>query len=77
VGYLILAAAIAGYLAHLYLHPFAPCRKCSGKGTNRGSSRRAFGHCRRCKGTRTRQRLGSRALHRAVRSIVAYRSKED
>jgi DnaJ-class molecular chaperone len=74
---LIVAGAVIGYLAHLYVHPFGPCRKCSGRGTNRGSTRRAFGTCRRCKGTRTRQRLGSRALHRAIRAASAYRHKED
>jgi DnaJ-class molecular chaperone len=70
---LIVAGAVVGYLVHLYVHPFGPCRRCQGRGTNRGSTRRAFGHCKRCKGTRTRQRLGSRALHRAVCGAVAYR----
>jgi len=71
---LIIAVVVVGYLGHLYLHPFGQCRRCRGRGTNRGSRPKAFGNCKRCKGTRTRQRLGSKTVHRAVRSLVAARN---
>lgn len=72
---LIITAAVIAYLGSLYLWPYAPCRWCKGRGTNRGSTRRRFGDCRWCGGTRRRQRLGSRTVHRAVRSAVGYRSR--
>lgn len=73
-GAVILAVVVgAVYLVSLYLWPWAPCRWCAGRGTNRGSTRRRFGECRFCRGSRRRQRIGSRAIHRAVRSSAAYR----
>lgn len=73
---LIIAAAAIGYLVHLYAWPFKPCGRCHGSARNRGSSRRAFGSCKRCGGTGRRQRIGSRQLHRAVRSGTAYRNRD-
>jgi translation initiation factor 2 beta subunit (eIF-2beta)/eIF-5 len=73
MGWLIGAAVVAGFLVDLYVHPFKPCPRCSGRaipGTNRGSRRSAFGQCKRCGGTRTIQRIGSKQLHRAVRALV-------
>lgn len=58
-----------------YFWPFAPCRKCKGAKTNRGSTKKRFGTCSRCGGTGTRQVLGSKAVHRAVRSLIAYQRK--
>jgi DnaJ-class molecular chaperone len=56
------------YAASLYIWPFAPCRKCGGSGTNRGSNQRRFGVCRRCGGTRRRRRIGAAAVHQLVTS---------
>jgi hypothetical protein len=68
--FLILIAAIAAvrWVWLLWRHPFAPCRRCKGKGTNPGSSRKMHGRCRRCKGARERQRFGARWLHKGLRA---------
>jgi hypothetical protein len=71
--FLITVAAIACYAISLYAWPFRPCPRCQGKGTNRGSNARRHGMCKRCGGTRHVQRLGSKTVHRAVRSIISYR----
>jgi len=71
---LLVAVVVAGYLVHLYRHPFKACGRCKGRKTNRGSSRRSWGKCKGCGGTGERQRLGSRQLHRAVRSLAAART---
>lgn len=63
-------------LGDLYVHPLKPCGRCSGKGTNKGSRRSAFGKCGKCGGARQVQRLGSRQVHRAVRSLVAARASK-
>jgi hypothetical protein len=75
--WLILIAA-AVWVVRAYVWPFAPCRRCKGAKTNTGSSKKRFGLCKRCGGTGSRQVLGSKQLHRAVRSLIAYRrnSKE-
>jgi hypothetical protein len=65
----------AGWLVSLWRWPFAPCRACSGKGTNSGSSRKRFGLCRKCGGTRRRERLGARYVNRAVRAAWNRRKK--
>jgi hypothetical protein len=57
-----------------YFWPFAPCWSCSGRKTNRGSTKRRFGKCRMCQGQGSRQVLGSKAVNRMVRSAVRYRS---
>jgi DnaJ-class molecular chaperone len=72
--FLIILGAAAAWTVRAYFWPFAPCRKCKGARTNRGSSRKRFGTCPRCGGTGTRQVLGSKAVHRAVRSLIAYRN---
>jgi hypothetical protein len=68
-----LAAAVI-YTGSLYAWPFRPCSRCGGTGRNRGSNRRRYGTCkaRRCD-RGTVQRLGSKTVHRAVRSLAAYR----
>ena len=69
---LILALAVlaAGWIVRAYWLPFAPCRRCKGRKTNRGSTRKRFGNCRRCGGTGHRQVLGSKTVHRAMRSFA-------
>jgi hypothetical protein len=59
-----------GWLASLYLWPFRPCPRCSGSGRNTGSNNRRHGDCGKCGGTRRVQRLGSRAIHKAVRGTA-------
>lgn len=70
--FLITLAAAAAWTVRAYFWPFAPCRRCKGSKSNRGSTRKRFGRCTRCGGTGTRQVLGSRAVHRAVRSLIDY-----
>jgi hypothetical protein len=65
----------AAWLVCAYFWPFAPCWSCRGRKTNRGSSRRRYGSCRVCKGSGSRQVLGSKSLHRAVRSASKYRNE--
>ncbi len=70
--FLLIVAALAAWTVRAYIWPFANCRRCKGAKTNRGSSKKRFGTCSRCGGSGTRQVLGSRAVHRAVRSLIAY-----
>ena len=69
---LVVFAAAGVWVVRAYQWPMAPCRWCRGKKTNKGSGRKRFGRCRKCKGSGTRQVLGSRTVHRAVRSGVKY-----
>jgi hypothetical protein len=65
------------YLGDLYVHPSKPCPRCQRRevpGTNRGSRRSAFGRCNRCDSARPVPRIGSRQLHRAVRSLADART---
>ena len=71
----IIAAAATWWLWHAYFHPFRPCPRCKGKGTNRGSTRRRFGNCTRCGGSKHVQRLGSKTVHRAVLGIRVTRKE--
>ena len=71
--FLIGCAVALAWVISLYLWPFAPCRRCSGKGTNAGSNRKRFGDCKGCGGTRRRQRPGSKTVHRVVRDMIKYR----
>lgn len=64
----------AAWLVCAWRWPFAPCWSCQGRKTNRGSTKRRFGKCRRCDGTGSRQVLGSKTVHRAIRSARKYRS---
>lgn len=73
--FLIGCGLLICWAVSLYFWPFAPCRRCSGKGTNAGSNRKRFGDCKRCGGTRKRQRLGSRTVHRMVRDTIDYNRK--
>lgn len=69
---LLLAAAVA-YAVWAYCHPWRACPRCKGSGSNALSTSRRRGRCRRCKGSREIQTIGSRALHKAVRSAAGYR----
>jgi hypothetical protein len=68
---LAVVIAVAIWLGSLYVHPFTSCGKCGGTGLNKGSSGKRFGMCKACGGSRRRQRSGSQALHRAVRSATS------
>jgi len=57
------------WVAHAYFHPFSKCWWCKGTGRNWGSTSKRFGFCWFCERTGRRQVLGSRIVHRAVRSI--------
>jgi len=72
---LITGGAIA-YAGSLWLWPYKPHARCGGTGRNRGSNKRRHGVCksRRCV-SGTVQRIGSRAVHRAVRGAI--RSSRD
>jgi hypothetical protein len=70
------AATATWWLVRAWLWPFAPCRRCKGSKTNRGSTRKRFGNCKRCGGSGYRQVLGSKTVHRAVRSL-ALRDRKD
>jgi cytochrome c553 len=74
----LILIALSAWAVRAYFWPFARCRRCKGAKTNPGSTKKRFGTCKRCHGTGMRQVLGSRQLHRAVRSLIAYRrnSKE-
>ncbi len=67
--FLIFLAAAAVWAVRAWLWPYAPCRWCKGRKTNRGSTARRFGSCWRCKGSGMRQVAGSRQVHKAVRAI--------
>jgi DnaJ-class molecular chaperone len=67
---LIALAAGPGYLISLYLWPWKACPRCKGSGRNPGSNTRRHGDCKRCGGTRRVQRIGSRAIHKAVRGTT-------
>ena len=74
-GHELLAATVAiaavVWTVRAYFWPFTQCRACRGRKTNPGSTRKRYGMCRRCGGTGSRQVLGSKAVHRTVRSLRA------
>jgi hypothetical protein len=72
----LILIALAAWAVRAYFWPFGPCRRCKGAKTNPGSSKKRFGVCKRCGGTGHRQVLGSKQLHRAVRSLIAYHRKQ-
>jgi hypothetical protein len=41
----VIALVAAGWRVDVNLHPFAPCRRCSGSGRNKGSRSKAYGRC--------------------------------
>lgn len=59
---------LAAWVVRAYFWPYARCRRCQGRKTNKGSGRKRFGLCKKCGGSGSRQVLGSRTVHRAVRS---------
>ena len=74
---LLILGGVVAYLGWIYFHPFKPCPRCKGKGTNLLSTKRRAGQCPRCHGTRSVQAIGSKTLHRAVRSVVRYRNDKE
>ena len=73
-GVVVLAVLVlvAWWLIRAYFKPSADCRRCGGTGHNlatriSGSTKRR-GRCGKCGGTGSRQTLGSKAVHKAVRS---------
>ncbi len=72
---LVITAAVIGYAVWAYFHPYRPCPRCQGKGVNRGSTKRRSGRCGRCHGEKQVKTIGSKALHRAVRSIRGYHNE--
>jgi len=62
------------WAAWLYVNPYTSCRACKGTGKHKFRTKKTFGNCwnPRCQ-RGTVQRLGSKTVHRAVRSLVAYR----
>jgi hypothetical protein len=75
--FLIIVGALGAWAVRAYFWPFAACRRCKGAKTNTGSTRKRYGLCKRCGGTGSRQVLGSKQVHRAVRSLIAYRRSQD
>ena len=68
--------AVIAWMICAWLWPFAPCFRCQGRKTNRGSTKRRFGQCKLCGGSGNRQVLGSKSLHKAVRSTVKFRNDQ-
>ena len=74
--FLIIVAVLVIWTARAYLVPFTACRRCRGKKVNRFSGKKRFGPCGRCGGSGQRQVLGSRQVHKAVRSVTGYRNRK-
>jgi hypothetical protein len=66
-------AAATRWFVRAYFWPFTQCRWCKGSKTNPGSTRKRYGMCKRCGGSGMRQVLGSKQVHKAVRSVIAAR----
>lgn len=75
VALAIIVLAVLGWLASLWLWPYAPCRKCGGEGTSAGSNRKRFNMCRKCRGSRRRERFAARYVNRTVRENRNKRKK--
>ena len=52
--------AVAWYVIHSRIFPYANCYRCKGNGRFRSASGRSWRHCGRCKGSGSRVRLGRR-----------------
>jgi hypothetical protein len=59
-------AALAYYAVLCAARPFAPCRKCDGKGAIERRNKKL--PCRRCRGDRLRLRVGRRAYNAWLRA---------
>jgi hypothetical protein len=70
-------AVLAAWVLSLYLHPFGRCPRCHGtRMVMRGTKRKPRPvQCKACKGVGRRQRPGSRAVHRIIRSIRRERDR--
>jgi DnaJ-class molecular chaperone len=74
--FLLTTGAAVIWAVRAYVWPYKPCPVCKGRKTNRGSTKRRFGSCRWCKGSGMRRVLGAKQVHRAVRSLIAYRRND-
>lgn len=66
----VASVAYGSWRVSLRLHPYAPCRRCSGnRGRNWGSTGSRWGNCPRCGGSGRRMRWGARKPlgHQAAR----------
>ena len=72
--FLVAVGVAAVWAARAYFRPFADCGVCGGSGKKRSGKR--FRNCWRCGGKGRRQVLGSKQVHRAVRSLIAYRKEK-
>lgn len=70
LAFIFLAIA---WVISAWFWPFAPCRRCQGRKSNKGSTRRRYGPCGKCGGTGSRQVIGSQQVHRAVLATIRYR----
>lgn len=61
---IVVLAVSAFYYVSLRIWPHTYCRRCSGGGRNRGSTRSRFGTCRACGGSGRKPRLGNRMITR-------------
>jgi hypothetical protein len=68
---LIVAGVAAFWVLTLLVKPFGRCFLCRGKGNIVRRGRRRAPRCPLCKGIGRRQRLGSRAVHRVRRRVMA------
>ncbi len=76
--FLYAVAAVALWLASLYLHPFGACLRCRGQGhLIRGSKRKPKAvTCPRCKGAARCQRFASKTVHQLARRVRRYRQHQ-
>lgn len=63
----IVAGLLIYWRVDLELHPFAPCWKCRGRNTNRGSRRGAYGLCTH--GPRRVRLTGKKAAERHLARV--------
>lgn len=75
--FLIILAALTGYLLFVLASPAASCRKCRGWGTRSRRWQRRRGTCPRCGGTGIRFRPGAPLAHRALVALRHSRAKGD
>lgn len=63
----VVAAALAGYVLSLWLHPYTTCRSCKGSSKHTGGLfRYGYRPCRRCKGSGRRVRMGCHVFRPAL-----------
>lgn len=68
--FLVVLAAIAGYLIFCLFKQGKPCRRCRGWGHRQRRRRRTA--CPKCKGTGVRMRLGARLVSTGVAAAIRH-----